>query len=55
MTLSWIVLYMQDCDQRDERFGWTGDSALTADEAALNFDLTSFYTNWIRMLDGEQL
>jgi alpha-L-rhamnosidase len=46
---------MQDCDQRDERFGWTGDSALTADEAALNFDLTSFYTNWIRMLDGEQL
>jgi alpha-L-rhamnosidase len=26
-----------DCDQRDERYGWTGDSAVTADEAAQNF------------------
>jgi hypothetical protein len=40
-----------DCDQRDERFGWTGDSALTADEAAQNFDMGAFYHNWLRMLD----
>jgi hypothetical protein len=40
-----------DCDQRDERYGWTGDAAITADEAAQNFDLGAFYSNWLRMLD----
>jgi alpha-L-rhamnosidase len=43
--------FSQDCDNRDERFGWTGDSALTADEASVNFDLSSFYDSWARMLD----
>ena len=46
-----LMMIPSDCDNRDERFGWTGDSALTADEASVNFDLTSFYSNWARMLD----
>jgi alpha-L-rhamnosidase len=46
-----LMMVPTDCDNRDERFGWTGDSALTADEAALNFDLSSFYRNWLQMLD----
>jgi hypothetical protein len=45
------MMVPSDCDNRDERFGWTGDAALTADEANVNFDLTSFYANWARMLD----
>ena len=44
-----LMMVPSDCDNRDERFGWTGDSALTADEASVNFDLSSFYDNWARM------
>lgn len=46
-----LMMIPSDCDNRDERFGWTGDSALTADEASVNFDLSSFYDNWARMID----
>ena len=37
-----------DCDNRDERLGWTGDSALSSDEASLNYDMGAFYHNWAR-------
>eukprot|EP01047_Picozoa_sp_COSAG01_P094343 COSAG01_NODE_25277_length_750_cov_0.990783_1_plen_106_part_10 len=40
-----------DCDNRDERLGWTGDSALSSVEASLNYDMGAFYDNWARMLD----
>jgi alpha-L-rhamnosidase len=40
-----------DCPQRDERLGWTGDSALTSEECALNFDVSSFLTNWLQTVD----
>eukprot|EP00935_MAST-01C_sp_MAST-1C-sp1_P000370 g370.t1 len=46
-----LIMIPTDCDNRDERFGWGGDSALTADEAALNFDMGAFYHNWLRMID----
>jgi alpha-L-rhamnosidase len=46
-----LMMVPTDCDQRDERYGWTGDSAVTADEAAQNFDLGSFFHNWLRMID----
>jgi alpha-L-rhamnosidase len=46
-----LMMIPSDCDNRDERFGWTGDSALTADEASVNFDLSAFYDSWARMLD----
>lgn len=34
-----------DCPQRDERKGWSGDAALSVDEALFNYKLSSFYTN----------
>ena len=40
----------QDCNQRSERQGWTGDAALTADESSLNFDMGGFFHNWIQLL-----
>ena len=40
-----------DCPQRDERLGWTGDSALTSEESALNFDMAAFLTNWAQTVD----
>jgi alpha-L-rhamnosidase len=43
-----LMMVPTDCDQRDERFGWTGDSALTSEEALSNFDLGAFYHNWCR-------
>ena len=46
-----LMMVPTDCDQRDERLGWTGDSALTAEEALNNFDLGAFYHNCARMID----
>jgi alpha-L-rhamnosidase len=40
-----------DCPQRDERLGWTGDSALTSEESALNFDMAAFLSNWAATID----
>ncbi len=37
-----------DCDQRDERMGWMGDTQGTAEEAIMNFDMAAFYTNFVR-------
>ena len=31
-----------DCDQRDERLGWTGDIDLTSDSLAVNYDAGAF-------------
>lgn len=39
-----------DCDQRDERKGWMGDAALSADEANHNFDMAAFYKNFLRSI-----
>ena len=36
-----------DCPQRDERRGWSGDAALSADETLFNFDFYGFYTSWL--------
>jgi hypothetical protein len=40
-----------DCPQRDERLGWTGDSALTNQESAYNYDMHAFYNHWAHTLD----
>lgn len=39
-----------DCDQRDERRGWMGDAALSAEEALFNFRMGAFYTHWVKMI-----
>lgn len=36
-----------DCDQRDERKGWMGDAALTAEAAVLSYGMGAFYTHWL--------
>jgi len=37
-----------DCDQRNERMGWMGDSQTSAEGMMLNFDLAAFFTNFVR-------
>jgi alpha-L-rhamnosidase len=36
-----------DCPQREKR-GWMADASVSADEAALNFDMQLLYENWLR-------
>lgn len=43
-----------DCDQRDERQGWMGDTQVTAEEAIMNFGMAAFYTNFVRDIHDEQ-
>eukprot|EP01121_Diplochlamys_sp_Union-15-3_P012427 TRINITY_DN3717_c0_g1_i1.p1 TRINITY_DN3717_c0_g1~~TRINITY_DN3717_c0_g1_i1.p1 ORF type:complete len:721 (+),score=164.69 TRINITY_DN3717_c0_g1_i1:635-2797(+) len=43
-----------DCDQRDERLGWMGDAQLSAAEALHNFDMGSFYTNFLQLIRDDQ-
>ena len=43
-----------DCPQRDERMGWTGDAQVYVASAALNADVSSFFTKWLRELMESQ-
>ena len=43
-----------DCDQRDERLGWSGDAHLSAETAIFNFDMAAFYTNFLRDIRDSQ-
>lgn len=43
-----------DCPQRDERMGWTGDAALFSSTATFNFDMTRFFSSWLRDMRDEQ-
>jgi len=38
----------EDCPQRDERFGWTGDAQIAARSLAFNFDAARFHEKWAR-------
>ncbi len=40
-----------DCPQRDERYGWTGDTQVFANVATYNMASAEFYTKWIRDLN----
>jgi alpha-L-rhamnosidase len=44
----------QDCPQRDERLGWTGDTQLFAPAAEFLFDCHAFLRSWLRDLTLEQ-
>jgi alpha-L-rhamnosidase len=37
-----------DCPQRNERMGWMGDAQVSSEGVRLNFDMTAFYTNFLR-------
>jgi len=43
-----------DCDQRDERLGWMGDAQLAAEEAMHNFDMGSFYSHFVRLINDDE-
>jgi alpha-L-rhamnosidase len=45
--LSNLMSIPTDCPQRDERQGWLGDAHLAAEEAALNFDLAAFFSQFL--------
>jgi alpha-L-rhamnosidase len=42
-------------DARDERRGWMGDAALTANQALYNFDLIKFYHNFLNLIVDNEL
>jgi alpha-L-rhamnosidase len=37
-----------DCNQRDERFGWTTDTTSRIEASMYHFDLASFFDKWLR-------
>lgn len=43
-----------DCPQRDEREGWTGDTAVFASTACFQFDMSRFYDKWLLDVKAEQ-
>jgi alpha-L-rhamnosidase len=43
-----------DCPQRDERMGWMGDAQVSSEGLMLNFDMTAFYTNFLRDMRDDQ-
>jgi alpha-L-rhamnosidase len=53
--LSNIMSLPTDSPQRDERRGYLGDAALSADEALYNFDLIKFYLNFLNLIVDIQL
>jgi len=43
-----------DCDQRDERTGWTGDAHAYSQAANYNYDMLNFYDSWLCDLGDTQ-
>jgi len=43
-----------DCPQRDERLGWTGDIQAFAQTAIFNMDMAAFFTKWLRDMRDDQ-
>lgn len=43
-----------DCPQRDERLGWTGDAQAFCRTAAFNFNVSSFFTKWLKDVAADQ-
>ena len=43
-----------DCPNRDERRGWMGDAQASSDEACTNFDMQSFYEEFLSKIRDDQ-
>jgi alpha-L-rhamnosidase len=43
-----------DCPQRNERLGWTGDAQAFSRTAAFNYDVSSFFTKWLKDVAADQ-
>lgn len=46
-TLSNVMSIPTDCPHR-EQLGWTGDVAISAEQALMNFDIKTVYKRWLR-------
>ncbi|MFB6135411.1 MAG: family 78 glycoside hydrolase catalytic domain [Halobacteriaceae archaeon] len=44
----------EDCPQRDERLGWTGDAQISARALLFNYDAARFHEKWMRDHDDAQ-
>lgn len=53
--LSNLMSVVTDCNQRDERLGWMGDAALSAETMSLNFDLLEFNQNFLMLIESEMI
>ena len=49
-----MMTLMTDCDQRDERLGWTGDASLSSDSLSLNYDMSSLFTFYMENIASEE-
>ncbi len=43
-----------DCNQRDERFGWTGDAQVFARTASINYRTLKFFKKWMHDVAADQ-
>jgi alpha-L-rhamnosidase len=43
-----------DCPQRDERLGWMGDAQVFSTTAAFNFNVSNFFSKWLKDVVAEQ-
>lgn len=50
-----FVSVPQDCPQRDERMGWTGDICLFAPTAAYLYDVYGFLKSWLKDVRADQV
>ena len=51
--LSNLMSVVTGCTQRDERCGWMGDAALSAESMELNLDMQAFHTNFLLLMEYE--
>lgn len=49
------LICTQDCPQRDERLGWTGDIQIFAPTASFLYNTAGMLTGWLQDLAAEQL
>ncbi len=43
-----------DCPQRNERLGWTGDAQAFSRTAAFNYNVSPFFTKWLKDVAADQ-
>ena len=48
-----LLSIVTGCTQRDERLGWMGDAALSAESMELNIDMLALHTNWLLLMEKE--
>ena len=51
--LSNLFSIVTGCTQRDERCGWMGDAALSAESMELNIDMVALHTNFVLLMENE--